>query len=125
MRCNVQHGTGEGGATTTARLVMRAAGNLRLILNAALFKGIVFTPLDGGKGVSFACVNAAEGGAGGEGGEGAAAGAAMGTFAVLLRGADADARGVTFKTALDKALREVLASQAAAAPAPPAGDEAV
>ena len=43
------------------RLVMRAKGNFRLMLNASLFKGQKFQLMEGGKGVSFTCVNAASG----------------------------------------------------------------
>ena len=50
---------GENGS----RLVMRAKGNFRLMLNAALFKGQKFQLMEGGKGVSFTCVNAASGAA--------------------------------------------------------------
>ncbi|CAL8466461.1 g5997 [Coccomyxa elongata] len=42
-----------------ARLVMRQRGNLRLLLNANIFPLFKLTPMDGGKGVTFACINAA------------------------------------------------------------------
>ena len=38
---------------------MRAKGNFRLILNASMFKGQKFAKMEGGKGVTFPCVNAA------------------------------------------------------------------
>ncbi|KAK9830926.1 hypothetical protein WJX81_006430 [Elliptochloris bilobata] len=41
-----------------ARLVMRQRGNLRLLLNANLWPEMKVTLMDGGKGVTFACVNA-------------------------------------------------------------------
>jgi len=41
------------------RLVMRARGNLRLLLNANLFPGMKVTKMDG-RGLTFACVNSAE-----------------------------------------------------------------
>ena len=60
---------------------MHNRGNLRLLLNARLWDGITATRMDGGKGATFAVVNAAAagggadggGGRGGEGGGGAAA----------------------------------------------------
>ena len=68
---------GENGA----RLVMRAKGNYRLMLNAALFKGQKFKLMEGGKGVSFTCINAAAG-----------AGAKMSTFALKMRAAASNAQ---------------------------------
>lgn len=52
------------GETQKARLVMRAKGNLRLILNASLFPDFKLTKMDK-KGISFACVNIATEGKGG------------------------------------------------------------
>lgn len=49
--------TKDGGA----RMVMRAKGNFRLILNAAMWKGQTFTKMEGGKGLSFPCKNAVSG----------------------------------------------------------------
>ncbi|XP_057536180.1 nuclear pore complex protein NUP50B [Amaranthus tricolor] len=46
------------GEAHKARLVMRAKGNLRLILNAGLFSDMKLTKMDK-KGVTFACVNIA------------------------------------------------------------------
>ncbi|XP_021731953.1 nuclear pore complex protein NUP50A-like [Chenopodium quinoa] len=46
------------GETQKARLVMRAKGNLRLILNASLFPDMKLTKMDK-KGITFACVNIA------------------------------------------------------------------
>ena len=57
-----------------ARLVMRAKGNFRLILNAAMWKGQTFTKMEGGKGLSFPCKNAVSG-----------ADAKMATFALKMR----------------------------------------
>eukprot|EP00270_Netrium_digitus_P001330 TRINITY_DN1142_c1_g2_i1.p1 TRINITY_DN1142_c1_g2~~TRINITY_DN1142_c1_g2_i1.p1 ORF type:complete len:541 (+),score=152.20 TRINITY_DN1142_c1_g2_i1:171-1793(+) len=48
-----------------ARLVMRAKGNLRLLLNANLFPDIKIAKMDG-RGVSFSCVNSASEGEGKE-----------------------------------------------------------
>eukprot|EP00898_Chlorokybus_atmophyticus_P001972 jgi/Chlat1/2776/Chrsp187S02947 len=42
------------------RLIMRAKGNLRLLLNAALYPGMKLTKMDG-RGVSFACINSVGG----------------------------------------------------------------
>jgi Ran-binding protein 3 len=42
-----------------ARMIMRSKGNFRLILNASMFKGQKFTKMEGGKGVTFPCINAA------------------------------------------------------------------
>ena len=44
-----------------ARLVMRAKGNFRLILNAAMWKGQSFSKMEGGKGLSFPAKNAVAG----------------------------------------------------------------
>lgn len=44
-----------------ARMVMRAKGNYRLILNAAMWKGQTFTKMEGGKGLTFPCKNAVNG----------------------------------------------------------------
>ena len=41
------------------RMIMRTKGNFRLILNASMFKGQKFAKMEGGKGVTFPCVNAA------------------------------------------------------------------
>ena len=41
------------------RMIMRTRGNFRLILNASMFKGQKFAKMEGGKGVTFPCVNAA------------------------------------------------------------------
>ena len=102
---------------------MRAAGHFRLILNAALYPGMVVSVMDGGKGVSFACVNTADAaGASADvdkGGkekaekEGAPKGG-MRTFAVRLRGADAEERTVAFKAAIDDALSRLPAKTSAA-----------
>ncbi|XP_043698675.1 nuclear pore complex protein NUP50A [Telopea speciosissima] len=42
--------------TEKARLIMRARGNLRLILNASLYPDMKFTNMDK-KGITFACIN--------------------------------------------------------------------
>ncbi len=42
-----------------ARLVMRSRGHLRLLLNARLWAGMAAARMDGGKGATFAVVNAA------------------------------------------------------------------
>jgi Ran-binding protein 3 len=47
--------------TGGARMIMRAKGNFRLILNAAMWKGQTFTKMEGGKGLSFPCKNAVAG----------------------------------------------------------------
>ena len=44
-----------------ARMVMRAKGNYRLILNAAMWRGQTFTKMEGGKGLTFPCKNAVNG----------------------------------------------------------------
>ena len=41
------------------RMIMHTKGNFRLILNASMFKGQKFAKMEGGKGVTFPCVNAA------------------------------------------------------------------
>jgi len=109
VRCNVGRG-----APAAARLVMRAAGNLRLILNAAFFRGMAFSALDGGKGVSFAAANVAEGEA-----------PAMRTYAVRLRGADAEAKGLAFREALEATLAAVVAAAEEPPPPPPPPAEEV
>ena len=42
-------------------MVMRAKGNFRLILNAAMWKDMTFSKMEGGKGVSFPCKNVVSG----------------------------------------------------------------
>ncbi|KAK9807915.1 hypothetical protein WJX73_001072 [Symbiochloris irregularis] len=42
-----------------ARLIMRRRQDLRLLLNANLWPGMVLTTMEGSKGVSFPCINAA------------------------------------------------------------------
>jgi len=49
MRINVEDGK--------ARMIMRARGVLRLLLNARLWVGMKFTIMDNNRGVSFTCVN--------------------------------------------------------------------
>ena len=49
------------GKTGGARMIMRAKGNYRLILNAAMWKGQTFTKMEGGKGLTFPCKNAVAG----------------------------------------------------------------
>lgn len=49
------------GKTGGARMIMRAKGNFRLILNAAMWKGQTFTKMEGGKGLTFPCKNAVAG----------------------------------------------------------------
>ncbi|PRW58407.1 nuclear pore complex NUP50A-like isoform X1 [Chlorella sorokiniana] len=81
-----------------ARLVMRQKGNLRLLLNANLWAEMQVSKMEGGKGVTFACVNAAapadeaskpaEGSAAAEGAAAAAAAAAsphLATFALRIK----------------------------------------
>ena len=46
---------------TGARMIMRAKGNYRLILNAAMWKDQAFSKMEGGKGISFPCKNAVAG----------------------------------------------------------------
>jgi hypothetical protein len=137
VRCNVR-AAGAGGADAgSARLLMRAAGHLRLLLNAALYPGMVIATMDGGKGLSFACLNAADAGAdaaaasagaaaasgaapAAEGGGGAAAAAeplALRTFAVRLRGADAEERTLAFKAAVEEAVAQLPRPKAGAAAA--------
>ena len=101
---------------TRARMVMRSAGNLRLILNAVLFTAMHVSIMDGGKGVTFSCANAAEGsvrqekeaqpdGDGGkEAGEDGQPTAEVHMFAVRLRSADAEARVFELKSAIESAL---------------------
>ena len=43
-----------------ARIVMRAVGNKKLLLNANLYPGMVLTEMDGKKGVTFSCINGIE-----------------------------------------------------------------
>ncbi len=65
-----------------ARLVMRQRGNLRLLLNANLWPEMAVNEMDGGKGATFAVVNATDGaaaeanGGGGKAADSAAAAAA-------------------------------------------------
>ena len=116
VRCNVR-AAGAGGdeaAPAGARVLMRAAGHFRLILNAALYPGMVVSVMDGGKGVSFACVNTADAAGASadvDKAKEAAPQAAKGmkSFAVRLRGADAEERTVAFKAALEDALSRLPA----------------
>ncbi|CAK0783922.1 hypothetical protein CVIRNUC_007122 [Coccomyxa viridis] len=48
------------GASGKARLIMRNKGNFRLLLNASIWPGMKVTPMDGGKGVTFIVMNAAQ-----------------------------------------------------------------
>lgn len=89
MRLNVHH------STKKARLVMRQKGSQRLLLNANLYPKMSTSKMVGGKGATFAAVNAAppvpgEGQKEGEAAESAAATAAavMRTFAFKAKGAD-------------------------------------
>ncbi len=127
MRAAPDAASASSSAGGGARLIMRAAGHLRLLLNAALYPGMVISTLDGGKGISFLCVNAAEeastgsdAGAGGDAGAGSekaapAAPAALRTFAVRLRGGDAEERTGAFKAAVEEALAALPKPAAAAA----------
>jgi len=85
---------GESGS----RLVMRAKGNYRLMLNAALFKGQKFKLMEGGKGVSFTCKNAVNG-----------ADAKMTTFALKMRAAASNAQSQAdgFQAAATKAIAKL------------------
>ena len=93
-RGDVRLNEGENGS----RLVMRAKGNFRLMLNAALFKGQKFQLMEGGKGVSFTCVNAASG-----------ADAKMSTFALKMRAAasNAQSQAENFHVAAKKAIEKL------------------
>jgi Ran-binding protein 3 len=93
MRLNVHQ------STKKARLVMRQKGSQRLLLNANLYPKMSTSKMVGGKGATFAAVNAAppvpgEGQKEGEAAESAAATAAaaaaavMRTFAFKAKGAD-------------------------------------
>jgi len=85
---------GENGS----RIVMRAKGNYRLMLNAALFKGQKFQLMEGGKGVSFSCKNVAAG-----------ADAKMSTFALKMRAAASNAQSQAegFHNAATKAIAKL------------------
>ncbi len=80
----------DGGMKRKARLVMRASGSKRLILNANLWPEMVITQMGASNGVTFACVNAvgsstSGGGGGGGGGEEDGAGATKpSTYALKL-----------------------------------------
>ena len=89
-------GTGDGvrAAQKYARLVMRAKGNLRLLLNANVFPAMKISRMDG-RGISFTCVNTASAGVedgkdGGEKGEKGESSKGMGlrTFALRMRDVD-------------------------------------
>eukprot|EP00899_Mesostigma_viride_P024368 jgi/Mesvir1/5115/Mv15273-RA.1 len=87
LKLNVKRGQSEGEEekpVTGARLVMRAKGNLRLLLNAPLFADMTVTRMEN-RGISFAAVNCAAG----DGTDtGASSGApSMGTFALRVRDA--------------------------------------
>mmetsp|Transcript_25015 Transcript_25015/g.62955 ORF Transcript_25015/g.62955 Transcript_25015/m.62955 type:complete len:398 (-) Transcript_25015:748-1941(-) len=74
-------------ASGQARFVMRQRGNLRLLLNANLWPGINVALMDGGKGVTFAVINAAAPGE--EEGEPAKQEEAkLGTYAVRFKSKD-------------------------------------
>ncbi|KAK9820144.1 hypothetical protein WJX72_006625 [[Myrmecia] bisecta] len=74
-------------ASGQARLVMRQKGNLRLLLNANLFPEMTVTTMDGGKGVTFQCINHAKGGEEkpGEGEAKPAEAPALATFAYRIK----------------------------------------
>lgn len=93
-RGDVRLNEGENGS----RIIMRAKGNYRLMLNAALFKGQTFKLMEGGKGVSFSCKNAAAG-----------AVAKMSTFALKMRAAASNAQSQAegFHVAATKAIEKL------------------
>ncbi len=68
---NVEEGDG-----SSARIVMRAKGVFRVLLNARIWPGMKFVKMDNNKGVTFTCVNTALGGS------------AMSTFAVKMPSKD-------------------------------------
>jgi Ran-binding protein 3 len=72
-------------ASGQARFVMRQRGNLRLLMNANLWSGINIAIMDGGKGVTFAVVNAAAGVEEEEGGKPKEAETKLGTYAVRFK----------------------------------------
>ena len=84
------------------RLVMRAKGNFRLMLNASLFKGQKFQLMEGGKGVSFTCVNAASGDD-----------AKMSMFALKMRAAasNAQSQAESFHAAASKAIEKLAKAE--------------
>uniref|UniRef100_A0A7S1T254 RanBD1 domain-containing protein n=1 Tax=Tetraselmis chuii TaxID=63592 RepID=A0A7S1T254_9CHLO len=75
-------------ASGQARFVMRQRGNLRLLMNANLWSGINIAIMDGGKGVTFAVVNAAAGVEEEEGGKPKEAETKLGTYAVRFKSKD-------------------------------------
>ena len=93
-RGDVHLNEGENGS----RIVMRAKGNYRLMLNAALFKGQTFKLMEGGKGVSFTCMNAAPGSSN-----------KMSTFALKMRAAASNAQSQAdgFRVAATKAIEKL------------------
>jgi len=97
-RGDVRLNQGENGY----RLVMRAKGNFRLMLNASLFKGQKFQLMEGGKGVSFTCVNAASGD-----------GAKMSMFALKMRAAasNAQSQAESFHAAASKAIEKLAKAE--------------
>lgn len=93
-RGDVHLNEGENGS----RIIMRAKGNYRLMLNAALFKGQTFKLMEGGKGVSFTCINAAPGSS-----------KKMSTFALKMRAAASNAQSQAdgFRAAAMKAIEKL------------------
>lgn len=73
-------------ATSAGRVVMRQKGNLRLLLNANLWKEMHLNRMDGGKGVTFAVVNHALVGDGEENGGGG--GGPLATYAFRVKTED-------------------------------------
>jgi Ran-binding protein 3 len=71
--------------TSAGRVVMRQKGNLRLLLNANLWKEMHLNRMDGGKGVTFAVINHALVGEGQENGGG---GAPLATYAFRVKTED-------------------------------------
>ncbi|KAL6768931.1 NUP50B [Auxenochlorella protothecoides x Auxenochlorella symbiontica] len=91
-----ERGSGEmrvnlGKESKQGRLVMRQRGNLRLLMNANLWPDMPAARMEGGKGVTFAVINAVSGEEGEAAGEGAPAPSGEGqlsTFALRIRNPD-------------------------------------
>lgn len=82
---------------------MRAAGALRLILNASLYHSCAAAMMDGGKGVSLAVANAAEGEQPVTSGAAASADVSslgVKTYALRVKGGDAEEKAAAFLSSL-------------------------
>lgn len=119
LRLNVASAEKESKTSSSARLVMRSRGLHRLLLNANLWAGMKAARMDGGRGATFAVVNAAavapaEGGAAGgasaDGGAKDAASAAASAAASSSAASAAKLATYAFRCSSTAKLDEFLAA---------------